>query len=216
MAPKNKKSNQKKNSAFGQYGERRLGNQPPMHQPTISIKHVARFNFVAAVNAGTIITYNDLSDIFNIATSATTAVKLFNDVIRVKRVSMWGAPNSSGTPSTVQVEFAGLSLGAAGPNKRISDTMIGTARGPVVHARPTGAASQWIPAGSNSTAFEVFASVGGGVVEVEMEGVTSASAEVISTQVAPVAATTGALYQRGLDGVALAGSNFTSIGFVQD
>lgn len=198
--------------------------QPPPLVTTLKRRNVVRW-FVktgfggAAPNASTLsITYRNIADILNVADStAIVAWQIFNTCVRVRRVSVWGAPSTTGAASTVTVDYGGLTGGQVGDSDRHTDTAIGTAQGPVVHARPKrmSQAAQWQPSTSAQTAFEL-ACATGSIVELEYDGVNGEQLASNSVALAPVAANPGSSYARGLDGVAIAGSAFTTIGFSQN
>jgi len=187
---------------------------PKQVNPTLRGRHVLRWSAPAALNV--VIAFRNIGDILNIATSATTAYQLYPDVVKIHRVSIYGAPTTTGVASTVSVEFVGTTAGSAGQNQRITDTQVGTARGPVVHAVPRDQAALFQSSGSSASAFELQTSTAGAIVELVYSGVADSQAGVGAVAAAPVAASTGALYQRGLDGSATAGSNFVSLGLPQD
>jgi len=146
------------------------------------------------------ITYENLLDTILIAFSATAAVDLF-DLVKIKGISVW-ALSAIGTPATVQVVFDAIT----GDRSIHTDTSLGI-QPAYIKCKPSikSLASFWNPSGGGN-AFSITAPPGS-VIDVKLSFKTS-SAVVTAAQNALVAATIGELYFRGLDGQAIAGTNF--------
>jgi hypothetical protein len=165
-----------------------------------------RFITNAAVNQ-TVITWANLLDAINVAASAVTAFQLFERV-KVKRVEMWATP-VIGNATTVQVEFAAANTGFAGDARIHTDTSMGIepAHVSAVPAKLSGAAQFQF---SNAIAAFTLTCPSGTVVDVDL-AFRGLPALASATAVAPVAATTGAWYYRGLDGLAAAATVFVPV-----
>jgi hypothetical protein len=150
-----------------------------------------------------------LLDTINVATSATEAYDLF-DAVRVNAVEVWAAPVQGAAPQQVALEFAGVTVGASGDGRLFSDSSMGIEPAHVrgIPSRLSQAA-QWQPT-SSWTAFTITAPVAS-VIDVDMSFRTVQSAAPVPVLSAPVGATAGQLYYRGLDGNAAAGTQTPAV-----
>jgi len=155
------------------------------------------------------ISFQNLLDIFNVAATAVTAFDLFT-AVKIKAVEIWanGLTNAS---AVVTVVFDGTTLGAVGDQKVHTDTSMGIEPAHVL-ARPV-RQSQAAQFQNSSAATAVFVNVpSGAIVDMELSFRNDMLGTAVATQNAPAGATPGALYTRGLDGVALAASKFLPVG----
>jgi hypothetical protein len=174
------------------------------HPPQIGsyeIAHGTRLRFTAtAAVTNQPITFANLLDTVLIATSGTAAVDLF-DVVKVRRISIW-AQAALGTPTTVQLVYAT----STGDRAIHTDTSLGV-KPAYVSARPAAKSlASFYSVSSTNTVFLVTVPAGS-VIDVELSLRTSLGTPVSAAN-ALVGAQLGELYYRGLDGLAIAGTNF--------
>jgi hypothetical protein len=158
---------------------------------------------VTAATAGQVITFQNLLDLVLMATTAVAGFDLF-DVVKLVQVEVWGQA-ALGTPNSASITF----VTATGDRSVHTDTSLGV-KPSYVKAVPSESslASFWqVSAGG---ACFVVQCPAGSVVDVSLRFKT-ASATPTAAQNALVGATAGELYFRGLDGLALAGTNFPPI-----
>jgi len=181
------------------------------HPPPIQdygITHTTKLRFQTnAAQSQTSITYQNLLDTINVALTTVTASELFQ-AVRVRQVEMWATPVIGGATS-VQVEFNGTVAGIIGDTKIHTDTSIGVQP---AHVRARPAARSGVALFQASVADQAFALTcpSGTVVDVSLtfRGRPDVFAP---TQNAPVGATAGAWYYRGLDGLAAGATQFVPI-----
>jgi hypothetical protein len=170
------------------------------HPPPIrsyGITHDVRMRFQSGSAIDTVITFQNLLDVINIATSATTATGLFTQV-RLNTVEVWATP-VTGAPVTVSLIFSGTVAGAAGDLKLHTDTSMGI-EAAHVKASPDRLtqAGQFQP-NETDTAFTLICPTGS-VIDVSMSLRNAINGTATEVQNAPVGATAGVVYYRGLDG----------------
>jgi hypothetical protein len=188
-------------------GVRQLIPHPPQ-LGSYGITHSTKLRFIVnAAVSQTVITFQNLLDAINIATSATTASQLFATV-RIRSVEMWAAP-VIGNATTVQCEFAGASAGLRGDSNIHTDTSMGIEPAHVL-ARPASMSGAAFFQTSGAMTAMTFTCPSGTVIDVALtyRGLPGTAT---ATQNVPVAATTGAWYYRGLDGLAIATTVFVPV-----
>lgn len=177
------------------------------HPPQINsyeVTHKTRIRFTAVAAAALAqITFQNLLDCILIATGATAGYELF-DIVKIRSIEVWGQA-SLGTPSTVSLQFST----ATGDRAFHTDTSLGV-RPAYVKAVPSqkSLASFW-QVSAGGSAFQLSCPAGS-VVDCSLSFRTSTQAPV-AAQNALVGATVGELYFRGLDGIAIATTNFPPI-----
>jgi len=212
---RNTKSRQNKN------GNRKVGNRNKQllemkkeemqeHPPQIDnyqVTHstVLRFTSTAA-SAATVITFADLLDCMLVATTTVAASDLF-DLVKVKKIRVWGQA-ALGTPSTVELSFNS----ATGDGTTHTDTSLGV-KPAFINCKPSPKtlASFWQPS-TGGNCFSITCPAGS-IVDVHLV-YKSTSANPTASQAALVAAVPGEFYWRGLDGIAIAATNFPPPGSV--
>jgi hypothetical protein len=177
------------------------------HPPQISGYEIAhfkrlRFTATAAANA-TVITFENLLDTCLMAVTAILGYELF-DLVRIVQVEAWGQA-ALGTPSTITILYST----PAGDQSVHTDTSLGV-KPAYVRAVPSdrSLASLWqiVTAGN---AFLITCPAGS-VIDVTLELKTTEAAATVALN-ALVGATIGEIYFRGLDGLAIAGTNFPPV-----
>jgi len=196
--------------------------QPRQHVTTLRHRWTVRWtvgNTLGTQANPATISYQNIGDILNVGTLAggASAAQIFDAAVRVRRVSIWGAPSATGLATSCAVDFQGVTVGSAGDSVRFEDTAVGTAQGPVVHAIPpkNSSAGFWQSSGLTNIAFSIYC-LTGSVVELDYEGTATEQNATRAVGAAPVGVTSGASYVRGLDGAATAGSAFITVGYAQD
>ncbi len=153
---------------------RKTGNQhsqPPALVASFNGTKTIRFY---VVNNGTyVMQINDLLDLICVATSATTAYRLF-DSVRLRKIEMW-ASSPSGTNNTLvsveDINSSGVPYLTA-KSQSVQDMVVGTARAAHLVYRPTAGTvqSSWFTASNGSTAGILSLSVPpGAVIDVTIE-----------------------------------------------
>jgi hypothetical protein len=211
-----KKQQSRKSRARGTRNQNRNGqsgtlihftNPPPINP---QIKHQQRMRYVVRPTAGAAglanqqVTYAQILDGIIVATSAVTASKLF-DQVKIKAVEIWAAgltPQSGvvNTPATVSLTFNGDTVGSSGSARVFSDTSVSIQPAHIRCTPEKSQASQWQADGAGN-AF-IFSAPNGAIIDVEVQFRNDDSAPTASAAV--VGATTGEIYYRGLDSVAIA------------
>jgi hypothetical protein len=176
-----------------------------------NVIHGTRLRFVTTAAVSIQVTYQNLLDLILIATGATTVVDLFH-AVRIRKVRVWAVP-VIGNAATVEVQFSGQTAGSAGNWKVVTDTSMGIE--PAYVSASPGARSL-ASLFQQSGAAIAFALVcpSGSVVDVDLSFKNDPGLSVAAQNPA-VGATAGALFYRGLDGLALAASKFTAVAGAQ-
>jgi len=177
------------------------------HPPQVNgynVSHTIRLRFtVTAASASFGITSDNILDTVLIAVSAVQGFKLF-DIFRIRQVEIWGAA-ALGTPSTITCIFTT----ASGDQLIHTDTSLGV-KPAYVNAVPNtqSLASFWTST-AGVTMF-VITCPAGSVLDLSCDFRTTNAAAAAAVN-ALVGATLGELYYRGLDGVAIATTNFPPV-----
>jgi hypothetical protein len=161
-----------------------------------------RFTVTAPV-VNQLFTVTQVGQTMCVATTTTAGFCLF-DVFKIKKVEIWGIA-SQGTPTTVQVQFSPISqLGDAMIH---TDTSLGV-RPAYIAASPSkfSLASLFQNIASANDLLSITAPAGS-IIDLSIVFRTSSNAPVALTN-ALVGATIGEFYFRGLDSLAIAGTNF--------
>lgn len=179
----------------------------PPQIPSFEVRHGVRLRFVTSSAVSQSITFQNLLDTILMATTATTGADLFVSV-KVRRIQVWATP-VLGNATSISLLFGGGAAGAVGDQKLHTDTSMGIQPAHVA-ARPAAKslASNYQVSSVDEAFFVVAPS--GAVVDVEMSFVGSFNAAV-PAQNPLVAANPGAVYLRGLDGLATATTKFAPV-----
>jgi len=175
--------------------------------PNLTVTHGVRMRFIANAAFAANITFQNLLDIFLIATSATAGFDLFH-AVKIRAVEAWAAA-SSGNAETVLLLFNGATAGLVGDFKEHSSTSVGIQPAHIkCRPSPRSLAAEYQLSSSNVAFFLQCAS--GTVIDVEFTFQQYLSSGV-AAQNALVGATTGASYVRGLDGVPTATTKLQAV-----
>jgi hypothetical protein len=154
-------------------------------------------------------TFQNLLDTINIAASAVTAFDLF-DQVRVNFVEVWAAPVQGAAPQQVALEYSGATVGAAGDGRLYSDSSMGVEPAHVKAAPSRLSAAGLWQTSSATVAFQLTAPIAS-VIDVDLSFRTVQSDAPVAVQNVPAGATTGQLYYRGLDGLAIAATQLPPV-----
>jgi len=175
------------------------------HPPQIDsyqVTHSTTLRFIAvAAFTNTVITFENLMDTMLVADTAIHGYNLF-DAVKLKSVRIWSQA-AVGTSSTVEVQFAT----ASGDADIHTDTSLGV-RPAFIHAKPSQKSLTSLWNINSGTSAMTITGGAGAIIDVKLVFRTSDKNPVAELN-ALVAATIGEFYWRGLDGLAIAGTNFT-------
>jgi len=181
------------------------------HPPQIgnlAVTHSTKLRFITnAAVAQTPVTFASLLDTLLFAASTTAMYDLFQQV-RIRAVELWAVP-VVGNATSVQVEFTDQTLGAVGDARVHSDTSMGI-QPAHVRARPQARSGTALFQASNPNSAFVLTCPSGTVIDVELSFRGLPHLAKLAQNVG-VAATTGAWYFRGLDGLAIATTVFVPV-----
>jgi len=180
---------------------------PPQVHPQVAQTIRLRFTSNAAFGAN--ISWKNLLDTINVAASAVTVYQLY-DQVKILSIEIWSNPAIGAAPASIFLTYYGAVAGQAGDAKEHSDTSIGIEP---AHLRAApdqkSQASQW-QAQSANVAFGLTVPTAS-VIDVSLSfRMVNNIAPVLTTN-APVGATPGGVYFRGLDGVAVAGTQLPAV-----
>lgn len=196
-------------AAPSRQGENMSIPHPPPIQD-IGLRREVRLRFACTSAFAADVTFQNLLDIINVVTvSAVSAVDLFT-AVKVKAVEVWANALANATVQAVVI-YDDTVLGAQGDQRIHQDSSMGIEPAHVraVPGRMTQAAQ--FQASSANKAFYLSVPQGA-VVDLELSFRNPFAGLSVATQNPPAGGTAGAIYQRGFDGVAAAGSKFTPQG----
>jgi len=149
------------------------------------------------------ITYQNLLDLLLVANSAVVGSDLFQ-AVRVKAVECWATP-ILGQVATVEVVYDGNTAGMIGDQRIHTDSSMGIEPAHIIaRPAPRSLAAMFQESSANPAFFiDVPA---GAVVDVLLSFKQPMLGNAVAAQNALVGATIGAVYARGLDGLAVATS----------
>jgi hypothetical protein len=173
------------------------------HPPQIGgyqLSHSVKLRFTSNAAFDSSIAFQNLLDTFLVATSATALFRLFTWV-KIRKLEVWAIP-VIGNSTTVAVAFAGTTVGQVGVGTQYTDMSMGVQPAHVSCRPPARSlAADWQVASANS-AFSLNVPSGAVIdVSLSFKGIFNAAVAAVN---AGVGATTGAMYLRGLDGLATA------------
>jgi len=179
----------------------------PPEIPDLNVRHSTRLRWVVnAAVASASITFQNLLDTLVVGTSATTVADAFY-AVKVRKVELWAEPVIGGA-ATVSVVFAGTGNGFVGDQRVHTDTSMGVQPAHVTaKPSPKSLASNY-QVSSNQQVLSLTAPVGA-VIDLELSFIQIFGGGGVAAQNASVATNVGALYQRGIDGLAAAGTKYT-------
>jgi hypothetical protein len=177
------------------------------HPPQIAnylMEHRTKLRFLAtsAFNAG--LSYQNLLDTIDIATSATALSNLFHQV-KIRKIEVWSIA-ALGTPTSVSIQYNnGGQTGMYGDAKFHTDTSMGIEPA-YVSAKPLANSFPDLYQVSNADIAFTLECSAGSVIDISLT-FRQRNAASVGTANVGVALTTGQLYFRGLDGLAASASD---------
>jgi len=201
----NRQKRQAKLAVLRQGDERRISHPPQI--PQLNIAHSVRMRFIAGSAATSNITFQNLLDVFLVASAATTVYDVFQ-AVRIRAIDVWAVP-VIGNATTVEIQFIGNVAGQFGKPQVFTDTSMGVQPAHVraVPARQSSLAL-WQQS-SSDVAFNIICPAGS-VIDLELSFIGRFGVP-LAAQNASAATTTGAFYVRGFDGLAIASTKFTPV-----
>jgi hypothetical protein len=177
----------------------------------VNVTHSARLRFLVKATADSQdISFLNLCNTMLVATSAVAGSLLFQ-FVKLNKVEIWSATGQIGValgiPNTISVSFPSLTSGSDGNNMIHSDTSMSVYPAHVqARPSPNSLASKWQNSTDTGIAFN-FVAPANSVIDVTLS-LKNQFGFGVAASTALVAATPGATYYRGLDGLAKAGTNF--------
>jgi len=211
MKRQGNQSRRRKNGTGAPKGSRQMISHPGQlngYQVTHSVK--LRFAANAAFSGN--ITFQNLLDTWLLSTTAVAPFDVFS-AVKVRKIEIWAIP-ILGLATTVTASFDGTVAGLVGDQAVHTDTSMGVQPAHIV-CRPSmkSTASDYQISSVNS-AFNLVVPTGA-VVDVSLTFKQSFLIAPLAAQNASVGATVGAISLRGLDGLAVATTKFTTVGGTQ-
>lgn len=207
------RSNTRKKGNGGRKHTPRIGSRSEVipHPPAANtaLIHKARLRFITNAAFAGNIQWNHILDTINVATTATAATDLFW-MVRVKRIQIWvnGLTNTS---QSIELTFTGLSTGIPGDEQMHTDMSMGVEPA-YIDARPSAKSMASLFQSSTNQVAWFMDIPAAAVVDLTCEFRNNFVGTAAAVTNAPVGATAGAVYLRGLDGQAAATSKFTPVG----
>lgn len=183
---------------------RELISHPPQ-LAGIELRHAVTLRFRATAAAFIAVTFQNLLDTLLVATTAVAGTDLFQTV-KVRRVQVWGMP-AIGATASVSVEYSGVTAGIVGDQAIHTDTSMGL-QPAHVSARPSGKSLAADYQLSTAAVAFTLGCPAGSVVDLELSFRSQYATANAAAQNALVGATAGVQYLRGMDGIAVATTNF--------
>jgi hypothetical protein len=201
---KNQVGNRKAGSRINDT-QRLIPHPPPIQQ--YNVVHTAKLRFVTSAAFVGTITWQNLLDCLLIATSGTNVFDVFY-AVKIKYIEIWNLPVVGGS-STVSITFDGTVLGVVGNQITHTDSSMGIepAHLKVSPGKKT-LASMFQLSQANAAFFLDIPT--GTVIDAKLVYKSSTKGDVVAAMNVGAGLTTGALYWRGLDGVAVAATKFTA------
>jgi hypothetical protein len=204
---KNAKS---KNIKKSKVGNRKAGsrNQIISHPPSLSsfnVIHSTRLRFVTGAAIDATITFQNLLDLICVASSGTVLNDLFV-AVKLRQVEMWTLP-ALGTSTSCTLTFDANAAGFVGNQVTHTDASMGIEPAHLRVSPAKKSLTSMFQVSSAAIAFRLDVPTGT-VIDVSLSFKGSTSAQALAAQNVGAALTTGGIYYRGLDGVAVAASNY--------
>jgi len=141
-----------KKKNYGQVNDRQLLPCPervPVFRGTTVFRKTVRYVAGSAIT-GTA-TNTQIGNFLVVGGGTTTVYKVCN-FIRVRSVTIWGGPPSTGAPSTIVFQWSGTVAASIGPNQQWSDTSIGMTHVARLKVKPpvNSQAAQWQSTGGGA------------------------------------------------------------------
>jgi hypothetical protein len=200
----NKSKNSKRNRASGA----RIKNRVLTHIPQINgleIRHGVTLRFRNVAAATLTISFQNLLDTMLVATTAIAGFNLFQTV-RIRQVRVWGL-SAVGTATSASLEFSGTTTGVSGDQAIHTDTSMGVSPLYICASPSKRALASEYQLSSAAVAFTLQVPAGC-VIDCDLSFRSGFATAPVAAANALVGANPGAQYVRGLDGLAVAATNF--------
>lgn len=186
--------------------------QPGQYISSVVVTRKVRYQ--VTTGAALPVTGDNLLDGLCVGRTATTVAQMAS-AFRLKYIEIWAGPSAlaSLAPVTVGIEWTGEAAGQWGPSTKVNDTSIGSTR--VAHVRaspPKGSQLSQFQGPSTAPLFTVDCSAGA-IIDIVMELILHDDGVASLCSSAAIGATPGAIYQRGLDALGSATTNFPPLSF---
>lgn len=169
------------------------------------VKHTQTLRFIAsAAAAGTTISFANLLNAISMATTAVAPFSVFT-AVRLKKVEMWAVP-ILGTAVSVSSQIADTTTGIIGDFRTHTDSSMGIEPAHIAFRPSPKSEVSFFQASSGNVAFNITCPAGT-VIDITCD-FRNLPGTAGSAGVASVGATVGSIFYRGLDGIAIAGTNF--------
>jgi len=175
-----------------------ISHPPPI--PRYEVRHSTVLRFVATSAVDQNFTFQNLLDTFLFAATALQGWDLFI-AVKVRAIEMWSLP-AIGATTTVECQYTGVSAGAVGDLQTHSDTSMGIQPAHLI-ARPNAKSLASNYQISNADIAFYLKCPAATVVDVHLSFTQAFVTDKVA-QNALVGAAIGAIYLRGLDGLAAA------------
>jgi len=170
--------------------------------PNYSIVHTRRLRFLCLTVFNGEISFQNLLDTMLVAATAIQGNNLFTGV-KIRFVEVWGNPSPvSVVPNTVSLSFNGAGTGYTGDNRLHEDISMGNQPSHIFCKPDRKSLAANFQVSSANGAFLLTCPVGS-VIDVGLTLTQNLQGLAVAEQNALVGATVGAVYCRGLDGVAV-------------
>lgn len=173
---------------------------PPPFNATVVTHKRLRFEASSASPAGgTLISGEDLFDLFCMATSAIAAYQLYS-AIRVRNIHIWGPMPASLAPVTCSIEYLSTGSFLGQPAKIRSDTSMGSTKAAYVTYKPPAKSllENWVPAQTGTPLISLVFPANS-VIDIELDLVLQNGESPVAVGAAVAGATVGKIYVRALD-----------------
>jgi len=190
----------------GARGQALIPHPPPL--TNIAIVHERRLRFTCNSAFAGAITFQNLLDLLGFAATATVGYDLFY-AVRMRAVECWALP-ILGQATTVEVVYDGNTAGSVGDQRIHTDSSMGIEPAHIV-ARPAGRSGAALFQESSANQAFYLNVPSGAVVDVMLSFTAPMQGQSVPMQNALVAATAGALFFRGLDGLGAATSKLLPV-----
>lgn len=179
---------------------------PPIRD--LSIIHETRLRFVCSAAFNGNITFQNLLDTMLMAATAVLGYNLFS-AVKVKYVETW-ANSIVGSTTSVTVVFDGQTAGSIGDQRVHQDSSMGIEPAHVKAKPAPKTLASLFQVNSVANAFFLNVPVGT-IIDVGLSFKQNLLGSAVAEQNALVGATVGAVYFRGLDGVAVAATKLNTV-----
>jgi len=172
--------------------------RPPQFQSTFQLRKRLRFQATAA--SGSVITAQNLCQIWAVAITAITARSIIGG-IKLLRTEVWGPMSSSLAPVTVSIEYPSSGAIVTSPSKIFADTSMGTSGSYCSAKPPRGSlASFWIPGNGDVSPVLAMGYPAGSIIDVHLLFVVASGQSIDTGTITVAGRSAGDVIIYNLDG----------------